>query len=264
MQNISGDLSQLRLLARSLGTSVPQGSGLDKRGFDSLLRAALAQPDKGLVSQVTEMMMLNSASRLGEVASPSQATSQFSFSRPWRAGEERLPLLQNLKALSQARGPALPPGWQSNAAPAASAPAKNPPQTNAQRQEIDALIAEAAQRYGLDPNLVRAVVTAESDFDPQTISQAGAMGLMQLMPETATDMGVKNPFDPAQNIEGGTRYLALMLERFGGDESKALSAYNWGPSNVERGGNLPSETRTYLKRVARFKDMYAGGYSAKA
>jgi soluble lytic murein transglycosylase-like protein len=261
MQNIPGNLSQLRLLAKSLSTATSQTSGIGRSGFDSLIRAALSQPGKGLIGQVAELMLLNSSSRLGEVESPSQATPQFSASRPWRAGGRALPLLQNLKPLGQTNSLSLPAGWKSNPT---AAPANIPSQTSAQRQEIDALIDQAAQRYKLDPNLVRAVVTAESDFDPQTVSQAGAMGLMQLMPETAADMGVKDAFDPVQNIEGGTRYLSLMLERFGGDESKALAAYNWGPSNVERGGRLPSETRTYLKRVARFKAMYAGGFSAKA
>jgi soluble lytic murein transglycosylase-like protein len=133
-----------------------------------------------------------------------------------------------------------------------------------QRQEIDRIIQGAAARHGVDPHLVRAVVTAESDFNPRCVSSAGAKGLMQLMPDTAKDLGVSNPFDPAQNIEGGTRYLAQMLKRFDGDEKKALAAYNWGPSNVERSGNLPSETRTYLQRVSRYRGMYASGFSTKA
>lgn len=132
------------------------------------------------------------------------------------------------------------------------------------RHDFDQLIDQAADRYKVDPNLVRAVVTAESDFDPNCVSTAGAMGLMQLMPETAGDLGVGDPFDPVQNIDGGTRYLAQMLERFGGDSQKALAAYNWGPSNVERGGSLPTETRNYLKKVARFRGLYAQGFNARA
>jgi soluble lytic murein transglycosylase-like protein len=132
------------------------------------------------------------------------------------------------------------------------------------RQEFDELIAGAAARYGVDENLVRAVITAESDFDPHTVSRAGAMGLMQLMPETAADLGVTDPFDPAQNIDAGTRYLAMLLERFDGDEAKALAAYNWGPSNVEAGRPLPRETRVYLERVARYKALYAQGFQRVA
>jgi soluble lytic murein transglycosylase-like protein len=84
------------------------------------------------------------------------------------------------------------------------------------------------------------------------------------MPETALDLGVTEPFDPAQNIDGGTRYLAQMLERFDGDLPKALAAYNWGPSNVEKGGSLPAETRRYLEKVARFRRIYAQGFSTRA
>lgn len=264
MKMPSADLVQLKRLAQSLSDSRNQTSGLQGSGFDSLIRAALKEPGSGLMSQVAELMILNSASRLGSVDSPSQARPQFSASQPWQKVRQALPALQNLTPLTQPNQLAVPPHWLQNSDPEPAAPVKNPTPPANRRQEFDGLIQDAAQRHGLDPNLVRAVVTAESDFDPNTVSHAGAMGLMQLMPETAADMGVKDPFDPAQNIEGGTRYLAWMLERFGGNESKALAAYNWGPSNVERGGRPPAETRTYLKRVARFKAMYAEGFQTKA
>jgi soluble lytic murein transglycosylase-like protein len=264
MNPVSNNLSELRRLAASLNQSKNQASSIQGSGFDSLIQAALKKPGSGLINQVAELMILNSASRVGSVDSPSQSAPQFSASQPWQKGRQNLQLLQNLKPLNQQRGPLNPLRWKNQTPAGTSIPAKNTSSQNIQRQEIDALIQDSAKRYGLDPNLVRAVVTAESDFNPQTVSHAGAMGLMQLMPETASDMGVQNVFDPAQNIEGGTRYLALMLERFGGDESKALAAYNWGPSNVERGGRLPSETSTYLKRVARYKAMYAGGFQTRA
>ena len=264
MKTPSANLVQLKQLAQSLNNSRNKAAGVGGGGFDSLIQAALKKPGSGLISQVAELMILNSASRLGSVESPSQARAQFSASQPWQKGGQALSGLQNLKALSQSNQSAIPSHWLQKTASETAAPAKNPISQTGSRQEFDGLIQDAAQRHGLDPNLVRAVVTAESDFDPATVSHAGAMGLMQLMPETAQDMGVSDPFDPAQNIEGGTRYLAWMLERFGGDESKALAAYNWGPSNVERGGAPPAETRTYLKRVARFKAMYAGGFQAKA
>ncbi|KMY65928.1 hypothetical protein AAU61_19550 [Desulfocarbo indianensis] len=207
-------------------------------------------------------MLLNSSSRLGSVESPSQATPQFSSSRPWRAGLSLSADLTGLQPLNQASASLAALG---TAAASASQPAKIASSSSARGQEFDALIQQAAQRHGVDPNLVRAVVTAESDYDSQTVSHAGAMGLMQLMPETAKDLGVGDPFDPAQNIEGGTRYLAMMLERFDGDESMALAAYNWGPGNLERStGQLPAETRTYLERVARYKSQYAKGLDARA
>ncbi|MBW2061359.1 MAG: lytic transglycosylase domain-containing protein [Deltaproteobacteria bacterium] len=120
-------------------------------------------------------------------------------------------------------------------------------------QDFDALIEQAARRNDLDSNLVRAVIKAESDFNPMTESKKGARGLMQLMPGTARELGVMDTFDPVQNIEGGCRYLRQMLDRYSGDLSQALAAYNWGPGNLDRSqGSLPEETRTYLKRVQRF------------
>lgn len=262
MQEISSNLIQMRRLAKSLTTPADYRTGAAGGGFDSLLKAALQQPDKSLVYQVADLVLLNSSSRLGSVESPSQATPQFSSSRPWRSGIPLSADLAGFKPLDQAKA-----NLAALQLPASSAnqPAKTASSTSARGQEFDALIQQAAGRHGVDPNLVRAVVTAESDFDPQTVSHAGAMGLMQLMPETAKDLGVGDPFDPVQNIEGGTRYLAMMLERFGGDETMALAAYNWGPGNLERStGQLPAETRTYLKRVARYKSQYAKGLDARA
>ena len=116
---------------------------------------------------------------------------------------------------------------------------------------LQGIIDRAARRYQVDPALVNAVIRTESDFDARAVSPAGAQGLMQLMPGTARDLGVEDPFDPEQNIMGGTRYLRQMLDRFDGDLDKALAAYNWGPGNVERKGIdvLPEEPRNYLSRV---------------
>lgn len=117
--------------------------------------------------------------------------------------------------------------------------------------EMEALVERSARDYSLAPGLLRAVVRRESGFYPCAVSRAGAMGLMQLMPATAAAMGVTNPFDPAQNIAGGSRFLRQMLERYGGNLGLALGAYNAGPGRVDRIGGIPPipETQEYVRRI---------------
>ena len=123
------------------------------------------------------------------------------------------------------------------------------------------IIVRAAGRYGVDPALVKAVIKAESDFDPEAVSPAGAVGLMQLMPETARVVGVRDLRDPAQNIYGGVRHLSRLLRVFDGDTVLALAAYNAGENAVRRYGGLPPfrETREYVRRVLRWRDHYRRG-----
>jgi soluble lytic murein transglycosylase-like protein len=121
-------------------------------------------------------------------------------------------------------------------------------------QIIEQSVQKAAVKYNLPPQLITAVIRAESNFKVSAVSSAGAQGLMQLMPATAKELGVKNPFDIEQNIDGGTKYLRRMLDRFGGSVRKALAAYNAGPGTAMKyNGRVPyPETRQYVKRVLRF------------
>lgn len=119
--------------------------------------------------------------------------------------------------------------------------------------QFDALITEHAAANDVNPELVRAVIQAESAFNPYARSHKGAMGLMQLMPGTAADLGVQNPYDPAENISGGVRYLKQLLTRFGSDVTLALAAYNAGPAAVDRYGAVPPyrETRDYVRKISK-------------
>jgi len=128
------------------------------------------------------------------------------------------------------------------------------PVTLTDQQIIGKTVQKAAVKYNLPPELITAVIRAESNFKVSAVSSAGAQGLMQLMPATAKELGVKNSFDIEQNIDGGTKYLRKMLDRFGGSVRKALAAYNAGPGTVMKyNGRVPyPETRQYVKRVLRF------------
>jgi len=125
-------------------------------------------------------------------------------------------------------------------------------------REIDSGIDDAAKRHNVDPNLVRAVIKVESNFNPSAVSRKGAMGLMQLMPSTARQLNVTNPFDPQQNVDAGVRHLKKLLENFGGDVRLSLAAYNAGAGAVQRSAGIPrfAETRNYVKRIT---ELYSGG-----
>jgi soluble lytic murein transglycosylase-like protein len=126
--------------------------------------------------------------------------------------------------------------------------------------EISHLVEQTASRLQVDPQLVHAIIKVESGFDPKAVSRKGAMGLMQLIPETAQRFGVENPFNPKENIEGGVSYLKHLLDRFGGDLPLSLAAYNAGEGAVQRSGGIPSfaETQDYVRKVT---NIYQSGPS---
>jgi len=126
---------------------------------------------------------------------------------------------------------------------------KNP--STVTRGEINELIDKYANQNGLDADFVKAVINQESGFNPNATSKCGAMGLMQLMPGTAQGLGVTNAYDPEQNIEGGTKYLKGLMDRFDNNKSLALAAYNAGPNAVKKYGGIPpyQETQNYVKNV---------------
>lgn len=121
------------------------------------------------------------------------------------------------------------------------------------REALEPFIQEAATVHGLSPSLIRAVIQTESRFNPLAVSRVGAQGLMQLMPGTARHVGIENPFDPRENILGGTKYLSTLLERFKGNTARALAAYNAGPTVVARHRGLPPyrETQGYVRKIQK-------------
>jgi soluble lytic murein transglycosylase-like protein len=163
----------------------------------------------------------------------------------WRDGDGRL-VLSNVR-----------PGTAQEVAtysvPETEAVRTTRPTLSGGEQRFDDLIEQQASRSGIRQDLVRAVIQVESAFNPYAVSTKGAMGLMQLMPATARELGVANPFDPSQNIRGGVDYLRQLLDRYNNDERLALAAYNAGPGAVDRSGQaVPAirETRDYVSRVS--------------
>lgn len=124
---------------------------------------------------------------------------------------------------------------------------------------LDRIIAQAAKTHGVEAALVKSVIKVESNFNSRSTSVKGAMGLMQLMPETARELGVQNPYDPVENVGAGTRYLKMLLNRYDGNVPLSLAAYNWGMGNIERRPDqMPTETKQYVDRVTNYYEMVKG------
>ncbi len=124
--------------------------------------------------------------------------------------------------------------------------------------QYDSLIEQAAARNGVDPAVLHGLIQQESAFDPNSTSSAGAAGLTQLMPGTASSLGVANPLNPAESIEGGARYLSQMMSKFGGNTTDALAAYNAGPGAVQKYGGVPpyAETQSYVSKVLGYAEAF--------
>jgi len=133
------------------------------------------------------------------------------------------------------------------------------------KQELEKIVEEKSRFYGVDPKLIKEMIREESGWNPYAVSPKGAMGVMQLMPQTAILMGVRDPFDPVQNIDGGIRYMKYLLEKFNGNFHLALAAYNAGPSLVETLGRIPNipETQNYVRKISLRYSGVSPQYSIK-
>jgi soluble lytic murein transglycosylase-like protein len=179
---------------------------------------------------------------------------------------EQLQALLAQVATASGAAPARTPASTSEAAPAsfatalaaASGTAAGPEEGAGSSGEYDGLIQRAASRYGLDPAILHGLIQQESGFNPNSQSSAGAMGLTQLMPGTASSLGVRNPLNPTEAIEGGARYLAQLMSQFGGNPTDALAAYNAGPGAVSQYGGVPpyAETQSYVTKVLGYAETY--------
>lgn len=196
------------------------------------------------ISSIREMMMARAIHRLSSTSgysqTPTSTPTSGLFANILRSYLNKLPSNENKPTISDPFDRSLIP-FQTQSVP----------NTNGANNEYNSIIREASAQYGVNEQLIRSVVQQESGFNPLSQSKAGAAGLMQLMPATAQSLGVTNRFDPEQNINGGTKYLKQMLDRFNGNKVLALAAYNAGPGNVEKYNGVPpfSETQNYVKQI---------------
>lgn len=215
-------------------------SSLDKNCLQRLINAVRLQMNEYLLTE------------LSDFDESGQDAGAFNLQRRWLndcgTGNDTVSVDSKIKQEPQKTNAPVSPFRHKRALPAhrASRP-------EGRQAEIDEIIKHASNIYGVDPELITSVIKAESDFDAGATSSKGAMGLMQLMPATARELGVKNCYNPVENIMAGTRYLKNLLNRYDGNIELTLAAYNWGMGNVEKHPDrLPQETRTYIARVSRF------------
>ncbi len=239
----------------SFKSDVRAGTAKRENGFDALLKEVLvagksgqdsnspsSPPTKTEIENLLNRMQMEMSARLwlSVVSDKEDETPSNSFLSSLLALSENLSS-ENLSVSSKSRR-----SHQKTAVPFS-------------KKELEPIIERAADTYQIDADLIRSVIKAESNFNTNAVSPKGAMGLMQLMPDTARELGVKNACDPEENIMAGTRYLKGLLKRYNGNVSLALAAYNWGMGNVEKyPQKLPAETRTYISRITQlYRDAKA-------
>ncbi|WP_303393581.1 lytic transglycosylase domain-containing protein [Tuberibacillus sp. Marseille-P3662] len=197
------------------------------------------------ISSIREMMMARAIHRLSSTSGYSQTPTSTPTSGLFA---NILRSYLTIKQSSNENKPTISEPFDRSLIPFQT---RSVPETNGSNSEYDNIIRKASAQYGVNEQLIRSVVQQESGFNPLSQSKAGAAGLMQLMPATAQSLGVTNRLDPEQNINGGTKYLKQMLDRFNGNKVLALAAYNAGPGNVEKYNGVPpfSETQNYVKQI---------------
>jgi soluble lytic murein transglycosylase-like protein len=264
--DIRDNLSLLTpLLAKSVPPIGTQPSGKLQEGlFAGRLDRALENTDQSPVpthlktqalAETLNLQMLHTTLTLGD-SSAEKTPQMFDRQSPQFQALVRAYASNQSETSSQPASPAEKPTQLQELAEVTTSNSDRPPAVGVQgTQWLEAIIAKASNRYGVDSGLIKAVIKAESGFNPNAVSHAGAQGLMQLMPGTARSLGVDNSFDPEQNVMAGTKFLRDLLKRYNGNLDSALAAYNWGPGNVDRKPEqLPRETRDYLARV---KQLYS-------
>lgn len=238
------------MLAAAAGSSRPSSGAMRSMAGPGLIPGLQRAGSSGFSQLLTEVLMTRQ-DRPQAVNGRRQE-----FPRPLRnCGDAHLSRMMLYSALGRSSGRGRSLGSSSRAASGSEAErlfntAGSLGGRPVDPKAFDGLIKNAAARYQVPEELVKAVIKVESNFNPQATSPKGAMGLMQLMPGTARDLGVCRPYDPQENINGGTKYLRELLDRYDGNVPKAVAAYNCGMRNVEK-GRLPQETRSYLQLVRR-------------